>query len=92
MIVGLPLGLFLVHKRMFRAWPALVAGAVAAVPVPLFVLVTTLFREPDGVALASAFLLMAALSGAISGLAFYWTHRLMSPNNSFKPNPLRGSA
>ena len=92
MIVGLPIGLFLVHKRMFRAVPALIAGAIAASPIPLISLVSALIREPDGVALAFTFLLMAIFAGAISGLAFYWTHRFMSPNNSFKPNPLRGSA
>jgi uncharacterized protein YneF (UPF0154 family) len=92
MIVGLPIGLFLVHKRMFRAVPALIAGAIAASPIPLISLVSAVIRKPHEAAFALTFLLMAIFSGALSGLAFYWTHRLMSPNNSFKPNPLRGSA
>lgn len=81
MIVGLPIGLFLVHKRMFRAIPALVAGAVAASPIPLLIVAST-FSGPisyEGIGFSVAFILFAALSGAISGLVFYWTHRLMSP-------------
>ena len=35
--------------------------------------------------------LSAGLLGAIGGLAFYLTLRGFSPNNSFKPKPLRGS-
>jgi hypothetical protein len=80
-IVGLPVGLFLVHKRMFRAIPALVAGAVAASPIPLLIVAST-FSGPisyEGIGFSVAFILFAALSGAISGLVFYWTHRLMSP-------------
>ena len=34
----------------------------------------------------------AAVLGAIGGLSFYLVYRGISPNNSFKPNPLRGSA
>jgi len=34
----------------------------------------------------------AAVLGAIGAIAFYFTYKGMSPNNSFKPNPLRGSA
>ena len=91
-VIGLPIGLFLVHKRMFRPVPALIAGAVAASPVPMLFLISALTSEPDGTAIALACLVAAIPSGAVSGLAFYWAHRLMSPNNSFKPNPLRGSA
>lgn len=92
MVIGLPIGLFLVRRRMFRAVPALIAGAIAASPAPVFFLISALVSEPDGTAIALAFLVVAILSGAASGLAFYWAHRLMSPNSSFKPNPLRGSA
>lgn len=81
-IVGLPVGLFLVHKRMFRAVPALVAGAIAACPIPLLVIASSLSGpiSYEGIGFSVAFLLFAALSGAISGLVFYGTHRLMSPD------------
>lgn len=92
MVIGLPIGLFLVHKRMFRAVPALIARAIAASPVPMFFLISALISESDGIAFALAFLVVAIPSGAVSGLAFYWAHRLMSPNSSFKPKPVRGSA
>lgn len=79
-IVGLPVGLFLVHKRMFRTIPALLAGAIAASPIPLLVIASS-FAGPvsyEGIGLSVAFLLLAAVSGALSGLAFYGTHKLMS--------------
>ncbi|MGX5729508.1 hypothetical protein ACWKWK_03130 [Pseudoxanthomonas beigongshangi] len=82
MIVGLPIGRFLIRKRMFRAVPALVAGAIAACPIPLLVIASSLSGpfSYEGIGFAVAFLLFTALSGAISGLVFYRTHRLMSPD------------
>lgn len=80
MIVGVPIGLFLVHKRMFRAMPALLAGAIAASPIPLLVIASS-FAGPvsyEGIGLSIAFLLLSVVSGALSGLAFYGTHKLMS--------------
>ena len=34
----------------------------------------------------------AGLLGAIGAITFYFVYQGMSPNNSFKPNPLRGTA
>lgn len=93
MIIGLPIGLFLVHKRMFRAMPALVAGAIAACPIPLLIVGTSFSGSVsfEGFGLAVAFLLVAALSGALSGLVFYRTHRLFSPGGSVTPTLVRGA-
>lgn len=86
-IVGLPVGLFLVHKRMFRAIPALVAGAIAASPLPLIFLASAFFGPISAgeVGVAVAFLLVASVVGGFSGLAFYWTHRFMSPEHLLTP-------
>ena len=94
-IIGLPIGLFLVHKQLFRPFPALVAGTVAASPLPFILLISALSPWPPQLAdvrSALIFLVIASIAGAVSGLVFYGTHRLVSPNNSFKPRPLRGSA
>jgi hypothetical protein len=37
------------------------------------------------------FITCAGILGAIGGIAFYFVYQGMSPNNSFKPKPLRGS-
>jgi len=34
----------------------------------------------------------AGALGALGSMAFYFVYRSISPDNSFKPNPLRGSA
>jgi len=90
-IVGLPVGLFLVHKRMFRAIPALVAGAIAASPLPLIFLASAFFGPISAgeVGVAAAFLLVASVVGGFSGLAFYWTHRFMSPEKPLNSASIR---
>lgn len=90
-IVGLPVGLLLVHKRMFRAVPAFVAGAIAASPLPLILLASAFWGSISAgeVGIAFAFLLVASLVGGFSGLAFYWTHRFMSPEHQLNPAPIR---
>lgn len=93
MIVGVPIGLFLVHKRMFRAMPALVAGAIAACPIPLLIVATSFSGSVsfEGFGLSMAFLLVVALSGALSGLVFYWTHRIVSNEGSLEPTSIHGA-
>ena len=89
LILGLPAALMLVHKRAFRAIPMSLAGAcVGLAPTAVLFFPYDSSGWQSYLQLAS----IAAGLGALGGLAFYFTHRAMSPNNSFKPTPLRGAA
>ena len=77
-VIGVPAYIWLFH-RGYVTWPRVIAaGATPGVFLSLFDMGLSLFALLCGVFIASA------------------THaickRWVSPNNSFKPNPLRGSA
>ena len=95
MVVGLPIAIALNHKRRFRPGTMAIGGAMAGL-LPAAVLLWP-SSIPSTVPLEDwgYFGLIVACGGAIgaaSGVSFFAAHRLMSPNNSFKPKPLRGSA
>ena len=81
MVLGLPAALVLVHRKAFRAVPMLVAGAcVGMLPVALLLLAIGGGRD-----WVSFFEILAAASGlgAAGSLAFFVTHRLVSPRGAF---------
>ena len=89
MILGLPAALALVHKRAFRALPMLIAGGVVGL-LPAGLLFFPYSPPRDW----ASYLTLAGAAfglGASGGIAFYVAHRIISPNNSFKPTPLRGA-
>jgi len=88
-VLGVPAALTLVHKRKFRAFPMFSAGAcVGLIPT------AALFFPYNNSGWLTYLQLVSSAAGlgALGGIAFYLTHIAMSPNNSFKPKPLRGSA
>ena len=93
MLVGLPMALALVHKHRFRAGHMAVAGALAGLPPVFFLLWPGLpaNRFADW-GLFAGLLAAGSAIGAASGAAFFLVHHVMSPNNSFKPNPHQGGA
>ena len=90
MILGLPAALALVHKQAFRAVTMLIAGGIVGLlPAGLMFFPYSAPRD------WTSYLTLAGAAfgfGASGGVAFYMTHRMISPNNSFKPTPLRGAA
>ncbi len=90
LILGLPTALALKHKDAFRAVPMLLAGACVGL-VPLSFLFFPYQQPRDWLAYLQLAASAAGL-GATGGVAFYLTHRAISPNNSFKPTSLRDAA
>jgi hypothetical protein len=89
LILGLPAALVLTRMRLFRPIPMSVAGAVVGgLPLAAF----TFFSPPHYWQSPSLMFASFSLLGVAGGLAFYFTYQALSPNNSFKPKPLRGSA
>ena len=95
-IVGLPVALYMRRRNAFRLGPSIFAGAAVGALPPFVVYGLDYLLRPTyytrwvvGVLEICAY---GAVLGATSALVFYWLYRAMSPNNSFKPKPLRGSA
>lgn len=80
-VLGLPTALALVHKRAFRPFPMLLAGAcVGLFPTSVLFFPYNNFGWLTYLRLTSS----AASLGALGGLAFYFTHHAMNPNSSFE--------
>ena len=82
MVFGLPLGLFLVHKKLFKPVPALLAGAVAAVPAVILLIsnVGPHLNEPiAGFISVWPLVVTLFLTGSITGIVFYWTYNIVNP-------------
>jgi len=95
MLVGIPSALFLVHKNRFRFVQMTIAGAIAGILPGVILLFSDVFTHSPSLkdlAVLGLIIGCGGLAGAASGASFFGAHRLMSPNNSFKPKPLRGSA
>ncbi|MEN1973459.1 hypothetical protein WCE34_14210 [Luteimonas sp. MJ204] len=89
LILGLPVALVLARFRLFSPIPMSVVGAVVGtLPLAVF----TLLSPPDYWQRPLFLFASFAFLGAVGGLAFYFTRQALSPNNSFKPTPLRGAA
>jgi hypothetical protein len=88
MFLGLPAALTLVHKHMFRAIPMLVAGGIVGL-VPASLLMLAMYPPGEWLTMIG-YVGGAFVLGASGGLAFFCAHKAISPNNSFKPSPLRG--
>lgn len=79
MMLGLPAALALVHKKAFRAGSMLLAGAfVGLLPVSLLFFP---YLEPRNWLAYLQLIASAAGLGATGGMAFYFTHRSISPDN-----------
>ena len=88
-LLGTPAVLGLMHFRLYRPTTLVMVGAIIGVlPLTVFSAINPPNYWQDPVFLFSSF----ALLGAAGALVFYIIHRAISPNNSFKPTPLRGAA
>lgn len=88
LILGLPVALVLVHKGAFRTVPMLLAGAcVGLLPAALTFPVSRVWL---GKLLSNS---CGSRSAWLPGWCCVLVHSpIISPNNSYTPNPLRGSA
>ena len=85
LLLALPALLLLNHlKRLNGITWVLIGALCAALPWSILLLVSPELVAPT--------FLWLALCGAIGGIAGYITSRAVSPNNSSKPTPLRGTA
>ena len=93
LFLGLPLALWLRHRGQYTSGRVAVSGAIAGAVVAALVGGVAL-ADPQGPfwQVFGSMVATGALSGLATSAAFYWAHRLMSPNNSSKPTPLRGAA
>jgi hypothetical protein len=83
----LPIAMFLQASRRFSLRSSAISGiGVGAIPS-----LVSLLLGGWSHALIELFLLCAG-AGGLSATAYYLAFQRLGPNNSFKPNPLRGSA
>jgi hypothetical protein len=86
--LGLPAMLILMRVDRFGLWQVLCCGfAVGSAPCTVLV-----WPPATGWPNFLQGVLSAGALGMASAAAFYFTFKGISPNNSFKPKPLRGSA
>ena len=89
MLLGAPAAVALWLTGFFRPAALFAAGAlIGLLPLSIFTVVSPPNYWQSPVLLFASF----GLLGALAGLVFYFTFRGLSPNNSFKPMPLRGTA
>ena len=89
LLLGLPTAFVLTRLRLFHPITASVTGAgVGLLPLAVF----TFLSPPDYWQEPLLMYTSFGLLGGVGGLVFYFTYIALSPNNSFKPRPLRGSA
>ena len=84
LFIALPLLAFLNHRKKLNLATAILTGAVAAGVPWLLMLISKLS------ATTLSLVGFIALFGAFGGFVGYLTALAFSPNNSFKPSPLRG--
>ena len=85
--IALPLLLILNRLGRLNFFTAAFCGAISA-SLPWLVLILASLDSPSHLSVPA----WIAAFGAIGGLVGYFTARAVSPNNSFKPTPLRGPA
>jgi hypothetical protein len=88
-ILGFPVSLWLLRTNKFVLRSMLLAGFLIG-SLPIALLANTLLRSSWIDYLQLVF--NAGALGTIGSTAFYFTFKGINSNNSFKPNPLRGSA
>ena len=92
LLLGLPVAGWLLRIGRFQLLPMALAGAAVG-GIPAAILRASNWNAGNiTMAEYAGFGAVAAGLGAVGSVAFLVTYRGVSPNNSFKPMPLRGTA
>ncbi len=92
LVLGLPATGWLLKIGSFRFFPMLAAGFVIGSVPALLWRGSNWAASQDSLIGNLSFAIFAGLLGGLSSTVFFFVYRGLSPNNSFKPTPLRGSA